>query len=253
MKPLFAIVAALAVLLGPYTASAQQEPPPMAMASYYRCDQSREAAADTIMRDVLGAIFDRHVSAGHLSAWGWLGHQSGGEWRRANYFVAPNLDVLLDTRDQIIEEVENEHADDAQRLFAICPSHDDYIWTTVATSQEPGELAQARPEAGYSTYFQCDISREARADTLLMEAIAPILNRHVGDGELNSWSWLSHRSGGKWRRLAVYDGANHKTLLNTLDKVIAEIGSEQAAAGTEFSQICNAHQDYMWNIVIARP
>jgi hypothetical protein len=253
MKPQLAVALVLSVPLWPHVASAQEDASPAIQATYYYCDQSRAAAADTIVEEVLGPVFDKHVAAGHLTAWGWLGHHLGGPWRRVAYTVAPSVEVLLDTRDQVIEEIFEAQGAAIRELTAICPRHDDYIWEFVAGSQPPAELALARPTAGYSTYYECDISREARADTLMMQAVGPILDRHVGEGGFNSWGWYSHRVGGKVRRLAVFDGADHKTLMNTIGAVFAEVGEEQSAAGTEFGEICNAHEDYMWNILIARP
>ncbi len=254
MKTQLAIAVGLGVLLCPYAASAQdEEPSPVVIGTYFYCDQSREAAADVLVEEVFGPLFDGHVEAGHLTAWGWLGHHVGGQWRRVLYLVASSVDGLLDTRDLIIEEFAADQADAFNELTAICPSHDDYIWTSVASSQAPSEAAVARPPAGFSTYYQCDISREARADTLIMEAIGPILDRHVGEGGFNSWGWYSHLVGGEWRRLAVFDGADHKTVFNTLGTVRTEVAAEQPDAATEFGEICNAHQDYMWNILISHP
>ena len=251
MKPQHIIAAALGVMLCPYAAAGQDES--VAFATYYHCDQSREEAADVIVENVLGPIFDEHVSAGQLTAWGWLGHQAGGDWRRLGYFVAADTDVLLDTRDQIIDALVNEHAAAMRELTAICPSHDDYIWSSVASSEPLSELAEDRPGAALSTYHVCDISRQTRADTLLTEVLAPIFDRHVGEGEFTSWSWLSHIIGGKYRRLLALDGADHKTILNTLGTVIGEIQEEHPDEAREFSEICNSHQDYMWNILISKP
>lgn len=252
MKQHIAIAVALGALLNAYPASAQDSQP-VSFAIYYHCDQSREARTDTIVQQVLAPIFDRHVSAGHVMAWGWLAHHAGGHWRRLAYYVASDRDVLLDTRDQIIEEVGRDHAAALQELTAICPTHDDYIWTSVASSQPASEVGQARPPAGFSTYYECDISREARADTLVTEVFAPIFNRHVSEGQLDSWSWLSHIVGGKWRRLGVFNASEHNTILNVRDQIIEEIGNKHPAAGREFGEICTAHQDYMWDIRIARP
>ncbi len=253
MKPQHIIAAALGMMLCPYAAAGQEEAPPVAFATYYYCDQSREEAADVIFEEVLGPIFDEHVSAGHLSAWGWMGHQAGGKWRRLGYIVAADTDVLLDTRDQIIDELLTEHGDAAQELTAVCPSHDDYIWSSVAGSQPVGELAEDRPDADLSTYYVCDVTRQARADTLVTEVFAPIFDRHVGEGEFTSWLWLSHIVGGKYRRLLGFDGADHKTILNTLGTVIGEMQEEHPDEAREFGEICNSHQDYMWNILISKP
>ena len=41
----------------------------------------------------------------------------------------------------------------------------------------------SRPTASLSTYYECKIAEEARADALVSEVFAPIFDRHVAAGE----------------------------------------------------------------------
>ncbi len=245
-------IAAVCTLLGPQALSAQ-EPDAMVHGIYYRCDQSKEGRADEIVRGSFAPVFDLHLQSGDISAWGWLSHRAGGEWRRILYWVAPGRDALLDAMDRIIERLNRDHAADTRELAAICPSHDDYIWRSLASSEQPAELGLDRPVASLSTYYECDMANEARADSLVAEVFGPVFDRHVEAGEIDGWSWLAHDVGGKLRRVAIFDGDDHKTLLNARDKIIGELGSEEAEAMQLFGSTCTQHVDYLWTIAISRP
>jgi hypothetical protein len=251
MKLLTGIVTAMAILLIP-TPAAAQDGGPYISGIYYQCQIPGQDRADQIVRDVIGPVYDQHVAAGRINAWGWLGHRSGGAWRRAGYFVAPTLDGLMDGREAIIEELMANHADAMNELNTICPTHDDYIWQGVST--RTAEVAvQERPAAGHSTYFVCDVSRQSEADSVMNASLGPILDRHMEAGNIRSWSWWSHVLGGKYRRLLVLDGASHKANMNGLLGFIADAQAEQPAAFRRLSEICSSHQDYLWNILIAKP
>ncbi len=250
MRAKLPLALALGVLLSPFSAAAQEEPSPAARGVYYRCDQSKEGLADLIVEGTVAPVLDGLVSGGSISSWGWLEHDVGGPWRRVLYWIAPDRNALLDATDQIEAEVPDVAL---QQLSAICPSHDDYIWTSITGSEESAAEGAERPAAALSTYYECDITREARADTLVMEAFAPIFNRHVAAGHIDGWSWIGHSIGGKLRRAALFDGPDHKSILNARQLIIADIASEAAGAIQEFGQICPAHEDYLWNIQISRP
>lgn len=246
------VLAALACLVVS-PVRAQEDATMYVFGEYYVCDQNREAFTDVLTEHVFGPVFDKHVDAGHLSFWGSLGHRAGGEWRRASYYAASDLNTLLDTRDAIYEEAQAEFAAEGREFTDICPSHDDYIWQSVLSSQPMEDLGAARPEAGYSTYYVCETAREARADEIMEEVFAPIFNRQIEAGNFNSWGWLSHVSGGKYRRLMTYDGPDHKTIMAGVAGVLADIQAEASEAGDEFASICGSHSDYMWDILISRP
>lgn len=253
MRATFPLALVLGVLLSPTAGAAQDEPLPVLRGIYYKCDQSKEARADEVFEAVVAPVLDRHLSEGNLAAWGWLAHSVGGEWRRVAYWAALGRDALLDVTDQVVEELASDHAEAMGELSAACPTHDDYIWNSVTGSEGPEGLAQDRPAASLSTYYVCDISREARADTLVTEAFAPIFNRHVEAGNISGWSWLAHSVGGKVRRLGVFEGPDHKAILNAREMILADVASEAPDAGREFSQICGMHDDYLWNIVHSKP
>ncbi len=234
-------------------AALAQDSNPVVFGTYYVCDQNREAGADAIQRGVMGPILDGHLEAGHLLAWGWLSHRIGGEWRRAEYMIAPDRATLLTVRNQVIEALQEGEAEVASReLTSICPDHDDYIWTVQASS-DPDLVVTDRPAAGMSTYYVCDPAREARADQIVSETLAPIFNRHVGESALGAWSWLAHSVGGEYRRAFVIDAADEATLHTHREALVAEVQRRAAEAGAEFNAICDSHVDYQWDITISRP
>jgi hypothetical protein len=251
MKLATGIVTAMAILLIP-TPGAAQDSGPFISGIYYQCQIPGQARADQIVNEVLGPVYDKHVEAGHIAGWGWLGHNSGGAWRRVGYFVTPTLDGLMDMREAIVEELRQSHADAMNELNTICPTHDDYIWQGVST--RTAEVAiQERPTAGLSTYYVCDVSRQSEADSVMNTSLAPIFDRHMEAGNIRSWSWWSHVMGGKYRRLLVLDGASHKANINGLLAFITDAQGEQPAALRRLNEICSSHQDYQWNILIAKP
>lgn len=253
MRHELASLVVIGALLSPLAAPAQEAPRPVAYATYYECDQSREARADTVLRQRIAPILDRQVEAGSISAWGWLAHHTGGQWRRVLYFIAADLDRLLDAQRAIVQGVQQAQPGAFRELTAVCPAHDDYIWTSVASSTPAAELATQRPAASLSVYIACDASREARADSIVTQAFAPILNRHVEAGHLSSWSWLSHSIGGEWRRVAIYFGPDHKTILRARTLILTEVAEEQPEAFRDLNEICGSHQDYLWDTQISRP
>lgn len=238
------VCAIVSFLLVPTLLPAQQESRPVIYVTYYRCDAAPEGRLEAIARDKLGPALDKAVSAGRIMAWGWLRHHTGGTWDRAGYLAAPDVGALLNA----VEGLGEELSDALDELNAICPDHDDYIWRFVAGSRSGADVARERPPAGYSTYWECDVSHEARADSLVREVFAPVHDRHVGDGRLASWAWWEHHTGGKYRRLVVYDGADHKAVVAAREAIIQELRSEHADALREFGEICGSHQDYLWDI-----
>lgn len=252
-SPLAAALCVAAALLLPSPATSQDSDP-YVFGTYYKCDQNREAFTDMLQENVFGPQLDRRVEAGDLLSWGWLSHRVGGDWRRAEYMIAPDRATLLRVRSELFQESqENPELDEAGRVFTdICPEHDDYIFRVVASS-DPETIGQARPSAGLTTYYECEISDEERADEILTDTLAPILNRHVGEGAFNDWIWLAHDTGGEIRRLLALDAADVPTLYAHRDALIADIQAEAGEAAAEFNEICDSHVDYQWDITISRP
>lgn len=238
--------------LAPATAPAQEAAEPVVYASYLECDPAALSRVDSLVTTFWGPIWDRHVSAGHATAWGWLAHHTGGTWDRVFYFVSPDVNNALDA-------VEGANADAAanarlaRESAAACPVHEDYIWQRIAGSQPAGQLATTRPAAGFSIYYECDPAREQLADYLATTAFAPALDRLVQSGDVTSWSWMQHLVGGKYRRILVTDGRDAKTLIAAIGKLVTDLRADQPDALRAFNDICDSHQDNVWRIQVSRP
>jgi hypothetical protein len=242
MKSIGVAVAGCMLLLA--SSAVAQDTDQIVFGLYYRCNQGQETRADEIVQEVFGPIAQRHVDAGQLTGWLWLSHSQGGSWRRVFATVGTDMAVMMDVRAQIVEELTTQHAEAAAELGSICPSHDDYIWTSVATSSpDPDAIAGAT----LSTYHACDRSREGRANQIFREVLAPLYQKHMDMGHLSSWGFYAHRSGGRFRRLETFSGADHMTLMNMQAAILGEANENNAVAMQEFNQICDWHVDYMWN------
>ncbi len=245
------VVASALVL--PTPVLAQDASRPFVYATYFECDPERESRADALTREAFAPLFDQRVADKKLTAWGWIAHNFGGNWRRVSYMVAPSREAVLEAQRGLVQDFRTRQSKALTEFNQICPTHDDYLWHAVASSQPAGQTAQARPPAAYSIYYECSSARESRADTLVMQTFAPIWTRYVKAGGLKSWTWQQHIVGGKYRRLLVLDGASHGAILASADSVLAAVAKERPAEGREFSEICPSHQDYLWDVQVAKP
>jgi hypothetical protein len=165
--------------------------------------------------------------------------------------VSSSLDALLDAQSAVLKDMQGRKKEFAE-LSGLCPRHEDYIWRRVISTQRERQEQSPRSTARLGVYMECDMARESRADTLVTQVFAPIWDRHLAPGRMNSWGWHEHVVGGKYRRLLLLDGGSHKAILSSLDSVLADIRSQRPAEGKEFSQICHSHQDYLWDIATPR-
>jgi hypothetical protein len=224
-----------------------------AYTTYFKCNSADLGLADEIAKYVYAPVYDAAVEAGDLTAWGWIAHHTGGEWRRGLYYVAPSMNGLLDASDSIGEKLDESNPG-AGRVFAeACPSHEDYIWNSIPGSGG-STLGGDRGTAGLSVYYKCDSSKEERADEIVAKTFGPIYQKQVDDGNLVSWGWLQHNIGGDYRRLLTATATDFKTLLAVRDEIY-----EQSTTGrnervsVEFDSICGPHRDYLWDIQIETP
>lgn len=248
-----AVTCGLVLAVLPRPIAAQDAAQSVVYASYFECDPSRVAVADSLMRSFWTPLVDSHITAGHALAWGWLGHHTGGTWSRAFYVVAPDVANAVAVVEALGADAMKTNPAAMTETDAACPRHEDYIWQRVTGSQATADFAHVRPPAGFNIYYECDPAREQRADAIVAATFAPILNRLVTSGDLNSWGWLEHIVGGKYRRLLVTDGRDASTLVGAFGKVSAELRTGHASAFGEFSQVCGSHQDMIWEMKIAKP
>ena len=252
MKSRLTLAAALAALLAPLPAIAQEEEPdPAVFGTYFHCNESREARADTIIAESIGPILDRHMAADAISAWGWYAHHTGGHWRRLLYMVSADVPSVMLARDALIDDMIAEAGDAATELTEVCPSHDDYVWT-VAAGSDP-TLEQGRPSVALSTYMVCDFTEEDRASRIVENVFADVYNKHVEEGTITGWSWLEHNIGGQYRRISVIDAVDMSSLLAARSAIFEDLFEENPIALDRFSQICDSHTDYIWETRITRP
>jgi hypothetical protein len=250
-------MSALCVVLLPLAtaddAAAQDEATPIVYGVYLECNPALGQRLSEIVADVWGPMVRQRIDSGDLTAWGMITHATGGPWNRALYQVGTDLARLLGAVDEMVAEWAESSPETLTEFWDACGDHEDYVWRYVTGSAPAEQVAVARPTAGMSTYWVCDEGRGSLVDLIVEEAFASIYDAQVEAGLLNSWSWFSHFVGGEYRRLLVMDGASHEELLTARDNVLEAIGDEHAGLGSEFTNVCNGHTDYLWNIEIAEP
>jgi hypothetical protein len=100
----------------------------------------------------------------------------------------------------------------------------------------------------YATYFYCNTARQEEADELVKKNSAPFYDAAVADGTINGWGWLAHHTGGKWRRIQYHTAGSMEALLAAQEN-IAKRAEAAGVAEDSFSEICSAHDDYIWKSV----
>lgn len=226
-----------------------QNGPPVLFSVYFTCDQNRELAADLIMADAIAPIMDRHVEAGNLGGWGWLAHRVGGSWRRVEFMLAQDFETLMDTRNALVAERQEEASAAVAELNDICPDHDDYVWTQVSAAPPAGPGLPPAPSR-MSTYYRCNAGMVARADEIFNETLAPLMNRHTGPNALRGWGWWAHQVGGEYRRFLTMNAVDGPTLYTHWGAALTDMGNEAPEALQEFNRICGAHTDYQWEGIL---
>jgi len=208
--------------------------------TYFYCDVTRQDRADEIVEKLDKPIYDAAVDDGTITGWGWLVHHTGGKWRRAQYYMAPDIESLLSAQSTIGDQIEAKNKKMADESGAICNAHEDYIWRMLA-----GNEAGPRGSAGFSVYYVCD-NREAQADALVKTIFAPIYDRLVTEGKLVSWGWSEHIVGGEYRRLATMTAKDMPSLMSARSAAVEALEDEDL--GPAFDDICFSHADYIWDI-----
>jgi hypothetical protein len=114
-------------------------------------------------------------------------------------------------------------------------------------------IAQEAAPMQMTVYYTCDQNREAIADLIRQEVMAPILASHVEAGDLLNAGWIMHRVGGAWRRAEFMTAPDITTLLATRNAIRQELVAANPAALAEMNDICPTHDDYIWTRVTGSP
>ena len=166
-----------------------------AYATYFVCSTDRESRADELIRSSYKPHYDQAVEQDQIVSWTWLQHYIGGHWRRVLVVMTNDMDAALETSGALGEIISDTTPEAGRAFSEICHTHDDYIWESMP-GVGGGPVAADRGTVTFSTYMQCDLSREEQADELIRDDLAAVYDAHVGDGELTSWNWLTQTVGG---------------------------------------------------------
>ena len=109
-----------------------------------------------------------------------------------------------------------------------------------------GEEDEAPKVYIYATYFYCEAGSADRADELIEQLDAANFDKGVKDGVIGGWGWLSHHTGGLWRRLQYYTAPTLNELLDAREAIGGDPDDAQKALAEEFGSICPQHEDYIW-------
>jgi hypothetical protein len=116
--------------------------------------------------------------------------------------------------------------------------------TSTALAQEE----EAPTVFTYATYFYCDVNGQDRVDEIVKTQNAPVYDQMVKEGKILAWGWLAHHTGGKWRRIQYYQAPSVDALLDAQAEMDKRFEDVDEAADKEFGKICNAHDDYIWEV-----
>ena len=235
-------------LLFAMAAGAEDKPAEVFVYStYHNCDFSKQDRADELFDQSQKPQFEAAIKDGSVTSYGWMAHNTGGQWRRVDYFTAGSVQALLDAQKKMAAEEDAKAKKASAEFGGICSSHDDYIWRRVA-----GNIGSvARGGASFSTYYVCDQGREDQADALVKSSLAPIFEKMVTDGKLKSWGWNEHIVGGEYRRLATMSATDVKSLMEARGALVEAL--EDNPAGDMLTEICPTHTDYIWEIKSQAP
>jgi hypothetical protein len=118
-----------------------------------------------------------------------------------------------------------------------------FLVPVVATGQEKEPATFV-----YATYFECDVSQQERVDDIVKSSYAPAYDAAVEAGTISSWGWMAHQTGGKWRRVLYYSAKGLDALVDAPESINATIDETNPSAHLFFGEICNSHDDYIWEV-----
>ena len=235
----------------PLAANAQVESTPQGYSyvTYYICDMAEQGNMDNIVENNEYAVFDQWVDDGKLLSWGYMAHFVGGRWRRAQYHVSATLEEALQNQRAILDEVYADNRAGGQARAEACNAHDDYLWT-MDQGSPPGS---DRGSVSLSIYFECSVADQRRADEIFAQTYAPKLTELQDEGKIATWGWQSHVLGGKYRRMQILTGSDHGTVTAARFEALQHVNQNHSDMAREFSQICDSHTDYLWDILHESP
>ena len=104
-----------------------------------------------------------------------------------------------------------------------------------------------RPQGfSYVTYYACDVATQGNMDNVVATNENAVFDKWVEDGKLMAWGYLSHFTGGRWRRAQYHVSPTLADALSAQSSIFREIYSDNREGGQARSEACEAHDDYIW-------
>ncbi len=98
----------------------------------------------------------------------------------------------------------------------------------------------------YVTYYVCDVATQGNMDAIVETNEKAVFDKWVEDGKLIAWGYLSHFTGGRWRRAQYHVSPTLADALSNQAAIFTEIYADNNQAGQARSAACEAHDDYVW-------
>ena len=105
----------------------------------------------------------------------------------------------------------------------------------------------------YATYYVCDMATQGNMDNIVANNEARVFDKWVEEGRLMSWGYLSHFTGGRWRRAQYHVSATMEEALRNQVEIVREIYSDNRAGGQARSEACSAMSSISWMRSSASP
>lgn len=118
----------------------------------------------------------------------------------------------------------------------------------LATAQDNDATA-----VSYVTYYHCDMATQSNMDRLVQANEKPVFDRWVEEGRLVAWGYLSHFTGGRWRRAQYHVSATIDEAFDNQREIFGAIYAENRSGGQARSEACESHEDYVWSLDAGSP
>lgn len=121
-----------------------------------------------------------------------------------------------------------------------------FVFLGLVPLSTDAQESEAPERYSYVTYYACDVATQGNMDNVVATNEYAVFDKWVEEGKLISWGYLSHFTGGRWRRAQYHVSATLEDALNSQNSVFREIYSGNRAGGQARSEACETHDDYIW-------
>jgi len=98
----------------------------------------------------------------------------------------------------------------------------------------------------YVTYYVCDSATQRNLDHIVEANEYALLDKWVDDGKLIAWGYLSHFTGGRWRRAQYLISPTLDDAFVNQAEAFRESYEDNRDAAQARAEACEGHDDYIW-------